>query len=68
MPDTKNFTKEHEAGAFLDVYEGGWQEIFPSVNDPTNYKSANLGFHGEIMYMPWNYEVIIVYLCISMHK
>jgi len=52
-------TKEHKAGAFLDVYEGGWQEIFPSVNDPTNYKNANLGFHGEIMYMPWNYEVLI---------
>ncbi len=51
-------TKEHPAGAFLDVYEGGWQELLPNINNPTNYKGANLGFHGEVCYLPWHYEII----------
>ena len=52
-------TKEHSTGAFLDVYAGGWQEIFPSINLPSNYKGAELGYHGEIMYVPWKYQVLI---------
>jgi hypothetical protein len=52
-------TKELESGAFLDFYEGGWQEILPNIQEPTNYKGAGLGFHGEIMFLPWKYEVIV---------
>ena len=29
-------TKEHPIGAFLDVYEGGWQELLPNINNPTD--------------------------------
>jgi len=52
-------TKQLKAGAFYSVYEGGWQEILPNINFPTNYKNAELGLHGEIMLLPWNYEIII---------
>lgn len=52
-------TREHSTGAFLDVYEGGWQELFPSINLPSNYKGSELGFHGEIMYVPWKYQVLV---------
>jgi len=60
--DTRNnnpVTKEHSTGAFLDVYEGGWQELFPSMNLPSNYKGAELGYHGEILYVPWDYQVLV---------
>ena len=51
-------TKDHPTGAFLDIYEGGWQEMFPSINLPASYKGSELGFHGEVMYLPWDYQVI----------
>ena len=60
--DGKNknpLTKAHPNGAFLDVYEGGWQEMFPSINYPTNYKGSQIGFHGEVMYVPWDYTVVV---------
>ncbi len=52
-------TKEHPVGSFFDVYEGGWQEILPNINSPTNYKETGLGLHGEICFLPWSYQVII---------
>ncbi|MCE5329171.1 hypothetical protein LLG07_02410 [bacterium] len=51
-------TKEHPTGAFLDEYEGGWQELLPNINDPTNYKGSSLGFHGEACFRIWDYQVI----------
>jgi len=44
--------------AFRDQYEGGWQESLPSLATPTNYKGANLGFHGEVMFLPWQYQIL----------
>jgi hypothetical protein len=52
------FTKEGPAGAFLDVYEGGWQELLPSITAPTNYKGMGLGFHGEALLLPWDFQVV----------
>ncbi|MBA7696397.1 hypothetical protein ES703_105044 [subsurface metagenome] len=52
-------TKPLETGAFFDVYMGGWQEMLPNINLPTNYKNAGLGLHGEIMFLPWKYDVIV---------
>lgn len=43
---------------FLDHYEGGWQESFPSGNDPCTYKGAEFGLHGEVSGMPWDYRVV----------
>jgi len=51
-------TKEFDIGAFLDEYEGGWQELLPNITAPSNYKGANFGFHGELYLLPWRYRVI----------
>lgn len=45
-------------GAFLDYYEGGWQELFPNADDVCEYKGAELGLHGEVCLMPWDVEVL----------
>ena len=52
------FTKEWILGNFLDVYEGGWQDILPNIANPTNYKGAGFGFHGELYSLTWKYNVI----------
>ena len=45
-------------GAFLDYYEGGWQELFPAAGDfPCEYKGAQLGMHGEVALQPWSYRI-----------
>lgn len=51
-------TREHPAGSFLDIYEGGWQELLPNINDPTDYKGSALGFHGEVLYRTWEYRIV----------
>ena len=40
--------------AFLEVYAGGWQELFPSVNDPCTYRGRAIPFHGEVATLPWD--------------
>jgi len=52
-------TKQLGAGSFLDTYEGGWQELLPNINDPTNYKDSGLGTHGEAALLPWDYEIVV---------
>ena len=32
--------------AWLEQYEGGWQEIAPNGGDPGVYKGVELSFHG----------------------
>jgi hypothetical protein len=39
---------------FLERYAGGWQELFPSVNDPTTYDGVAIPFHGEVALLPWD--------------
>jgi Domain of unknown function (DUF4432) len=51
-------TRELESGSVLDNYEGGWQELLPSIATPTNYKGMGLGFHGEVMFLPWECRVM----------
>lgn len=51
-------SKEHPGGGFLDCYEGGWQELFPSISSPCVYKGATLGIHGEVATPSWNYKII----------
>lgn len=43
---------------YIDLYVGGWQEILPSGGPACNYKGAELGMHGEIVNVPWQYEII----------
>jgi galactose mutarotase-like enzyme len=51
-------SKEHPGGGFLDCYEGGWQELFPSISSPCEYQGATLGIHGEVAMPGWNYKII----------
>jgi hypothetical protein len=43
--------------SFLDFYEGGWQELFPSIGDDCEYLGAPVGTHGEVCLLPWQYRV-----------
>jgi hypothetical protein len=46
--------REGSAGAaFLENYEGAWQELFPNTNDACVYRGALLPFHGEVATLPW---------------
>ncbi len=41
---------------FEDYYYGGWQVCFP--NSPAfNYRGAELGQHGEVSLIPWDFTV-----------
>ncbi len=42
---------------FLDGYAGGWQELFPNVNDACVVGGVELPFHGEATLAPWEARV-----------
>ena len=48
----------HRQGHFLDNYEGGWQELFPSANDACEYRGRAIPFHGEAALRPWVTRVL----------
>jgi galactose mutarotase-like enzyme len=43
---------------FMLNYAGGWQELFPSVNEACTYRGRHIPFHGEVATLPWQYEVL----------
>jgi galactose mutarotase-like enzyme len=43
---------------FMWNYAGGWQELFPSVNEACTYRGRAIPFHGEVATLPWEYEVL----------
>lgn len=43
---------------WVEAYEGGWQEIFPSGGGPATYKGVELNFHGEASMLAWDYEIV----------
>ena len=43
---------------FSDHYFGGWQEMFPHASEGTEYVKAELGFHGEVWGLPWEYQIV----------
>ena len=45
-----------DGAAFLENYEGGWQELFPNTNDPASYRGIALPFHGEVATLPWSWS------------
>jgi hypothetical protein len=53
VPDTAS-----SHAMFLDLYHGGWQELFPNAGASCNYKGAELGFHGELCKVPWEYQLL----------
>ncbi len=44
--------------AWLESYEGGWQELFPNAGDSCLYKGVELGFHGEASLAGWQWEIV----------
>jgi hypothetical protein len=44
--------------AFLENYEGGWQELFPNTNDAANYRGIAVPFHGEVATLPWSWSMV----------
>ena len=49
-----------ESGArpFMDVYYGGWQEVFPNGGAPCRFAGANLDQHAEVALLPWRTRVL----------
>ena len=43
---------------FMWNYEGGWQELLPSVNEACAYRGKRIPFHGEVASVAWDYEVL----------
>ena len=43
---------------FMWNYAGGWQELFPSVNEVCTYRGHQIPFHGEVASLPWQHEVL----------
>lgn len=43
---------------FMWNYAGGWQELFPSVNESCTYGGRRIPFHGEVATLPWKHEVL----------
>ena len=39
---------------FLWNYEGGWQELFPNVNEAVVHRGRTIPFHGEVATLPWD--------------
>ncbi|MBP1934470.1 aldose 1-epimerase [Ammoniphilus resinae] len=50
-------TAENSQVAWMEHYEGGWQEIFPSGGGPCQYKGVEMNFHGELSTLPWKYKI-----------
>ena len=46
-----------EAGAHMDYYEGGWQELFPNCGNLSLHQEAEIGQHGEVLLLPWRYTI-----------
>ena len=43
---------------FMWNYAGGWQELFPSVNDACVYRGERIPFHGEVASLAWEHEIL----------
>src|SRR2546428_8675021 len=43
---------------FMWNYAGGWQELFPSMNESCAYCGRRIPFHGEVATLPWEHEVL----------
>ncbi|MST32712.1 DUF4432 family protein [Acidimicrobiaceae bacterium USS-CC1] len=43
---------------FLAHYEGGWQELFPSVGSSCSYRGRAVPFHGEVAVRAWDASVL----------
>ncbi|MGP4026951.1 DUF4432 family protein [Actinomadura sp. 3N407] len=47
-----------DTAAFLDGYEGGWQEVLPNGGAPSTYRGAAFAQHGEVAGLPWDAGIV----------
>jgi galactose mutarotase-like enzyme len=47
-----------EDDPFMWNYAGGWQDLFPSVDEPCTYRGRAIPFHGEVAILPWEQETL----------
>jgi hypothetical protein len=57
-PATHVPTTHTAASSFLDFYEGGWQDCFPTGGNPCEYQGMPFGAHGETPTLPWEYAIV----------
>lgn len=57
-PATFVATSHHGGSAFLDFYEGGWQDCMPTGGNPCEYLGLPFGAHGETPTIPWEYRIL----------
>jgi len=50
-------TTPRAAGPHMDFYEGGWQELFPNCGGMSLHQGAEIGQHGEVILLPWDYRI-----------
>jgi hypothetical protein len=43
---------------FMDLYRGGWQEIFPNGGSPSRHAGATYAQHGEVTRLAWDVELL----------
>jgi hypothetical protein len=46
-----------DGAAFLENYEGAWQELLPNTNDACTHHGTPVPFHGEVATKPWSVAV-----------
>jgi hypothetical protein len=51
-------TSHTPVSAFLDFYEGGWQDCLPTGGNPCDYQGQPFGAHGEAATIPWRYSIV----------
>lgn len=57
-PPNTGWLSADSAVAWLEQYEGGWQEIFPNGGSMNVYKGVELNFHGEASMSSWQSEIL----------
>jgi hypothetical protein len=57
-PNAFQSTSADPLATFVDVYPGGWQDVFPNAGAAAHWNGAQFGQHGEICNMPWDVEII----------
>ncbi len=57
-PLAMHSTSPDPLATFLDVYPGGWQEVFPNAGAPAQWAGASYGQHGEVSALPWDVEIV----------
>jgi hypothetical protein len=57
-PATYVPTSHHGGSAFLDFYEGGWQDCLPTGGGSCEYRGLPFGAHGETPTLPWDYRIV----------